>query len=63
MTTVLPVLTAFAILSVVVASAFWLNHRYAFTITPPPPPPSTPEEIQWEKERRSLRLCLRHPYC
>jgi hypothetical protein len=60
---VIPVATAFAALCLVLASAVWVNRRYNFTVTPPPPPPSTPEEIQWEKDRATLKLCLRHPYC
>ena len=59
----IPVVTALGALVLVMLSAYWVNRRYNFTVTPPPPPPSTPEEIQWEKERRTLRLCLRHPYC
>lgn len=59
----LPVLTALGALGLVMISALWLNRRCNFTVTPPPPPPSTPEEIQWDKERRTLKLCLRHPYC
>ncbi|MDA0665077.1 MAG: hypothetical protein O3B08_19885 [Proteobacteria bacterium] len=58
----LPVLTAIGALGLVIASAVWMNRRYNFSVTPPPPP-QTPEEIQWEKERATLRLCLRHPYC
>jgi hypothetical protein len=60
---VIPVVTAFAALGLVLASAVWVNRRYNFTVTPPPPPPQTPEEIQWEKERATLKLCVRHPYC
>jgi|GEM_PF-1209913 hypothetical protein len=59
----LPVATAIAALGLVLASAAWINRRYNFTVTPPPSPPQTAEEIQWERERASLRLCLRHPYC
>lgn len=58
----LPVATAIAALGLVLASAAWINRRYNFTVTPPPSPPQTAEEIQWERERVSLRLCLRHPY-
>lgn len=60
---VLPLATAFAALGLVLASAVWVNRRYSFTVTPPPPLPSTPEEMQWERERATLKLCLRHPYC
>ncbi|MFT5488596.1 MAG: hypothetical protein ACI9JL_004317 [Paracoccaceae bacterium] len=59
---VIPVATAFAALGLVVASAVWVNRRYNFSVTPPPPP-QTAEEMQWERERASLKLCLRHPYC
>ena len=59
----LPVATAIAALGLVLASAAWINRRYNFTVTPPPSAPQTAEEIQWERERASLRLCLRHPYC
>lgn len=63
MTALAPIATALIALGLMICTAFWINRRFAFTITPPPPPPSTPEEIQWDKERRTLRLCLRHPYC
>tara|TARA_R110002110_G_C13246480_1_gene699541 strand:- start:151 stop:390 length:240 start_codon:yes stop_codon:yes gene_type:complete len=63
METALPIITALAALGGIMATATWINRRYNFTVTPPPPPPSTPEEIQWERERATLRLCLRHPYC
>jgi hypothetical protein len=57
----IPVATAFAALGLVLASAVWVNRRYNLTVTLPPP--QSPEEIQWEKERATLKLCLRHPYC
>jgi hypothetical protein len=63
METALPVLTAIGALGLVIATATWVNRRYNFSVTPPPPPPQTAEEMQWERERASLRLCLRHPYC
>ncbi len=59
---VIPVVTAFAALGLVLTSAVWVNRRCNFTVTPPPPPPQTPEEIQWEKERATLKLCLRQQY-
>lgn len=59
----IPIVTALGALGLVMISAYWVNRRFSFSVTPPPPPPSTPEEIQWEKERRTLKLCLRHPYC
>jgi hypothetical protein len=59
----LPVLTAMGALGLVMVSALWVNRRYNFSVTPPPPPPRTAEELQWERERASLKLCLRHPYC
>lgn len=60
---VLPLVTALGALALVMISALWVNRRFNFSVTPPPPPPSTPEEIQWERERATLKLCLRHPYC
>jgi hypothetical protein len=60
---ILPVLTALGALGLVMVSALWVNRRYNFSVTPPPPAPVTEEEIQWERERASLKLCLRHPYC
>tara|TARA_R110000868_G_scaffold173190_1_gene409270 strand:- start:1056 stop:1244 length:189 start_codon:yes stop_codon:yes gene_type:complete len=58
----LPVITALGALALVVSTAVWISRRCNFTVTPPPPP-QTAEEMQWERERASLRLCLRHPYC
>ena len=63
METALPILTALSGLGFVLAAAVWLNRRCGFSVTPPPPPPATEQEKQWERERRSLKLCLRHPYC
>jgi len=63
MTALAPVLTALAAIGLLIFTARWINRRFGFTVTLPPPPPRTPEEIQWERERRTLKLCLRHPYC
>jgi len=60
---VLPLVTSLGALALVMITALWVNRRFNFSVTPPPPPPQTAEEIQWERERSSLRLCLRHPYC
>ena len=63
MDVLIPVATALVALGLVLVTAAVINRRCNFTVTPPPPPPSTPDEIQWERERATLKLCLRHPYC